>query len=434
MRYREISADTRSRARRCCRRASWIALSACCSGAVHAGTTPAPHEDSLLDAFELGGHVELAYERLQNFDLDRTRGDNLDLFPFEVELNFLFEPSAYFQAYLQFLLLHELTLGERSDEIEGTQFVVEEAHATLAEPQLGLALQVGRQPFEDARQWLYDADLDGIRGFYARAPFSIELSASREALVQEDLLNQTETESVNNYVAYGAYGLSDEVTIGAYGIVVDRRDEGDRTVFLGLQSFGAIGNRLTFWLDAAHVRGREDDRDVRGYGFDVLGTYRFDLPFSPHVILGYAFGSGDSDPDDDRDGAFRQTGLQGNETEVGGLTPFRYYGEAFDPELSNLSIFTAGLGFLPREGLSADLVYHYYLQVVAADELRDSALDAEPTGDSRRLGGELDLVLGFEAIEDVQIRGVLGYFMPGRAFEAGADTALFVRLEAQYEF
>ena len=101
-------------------------------------------------------------------------------------------------------------------------------------------------------------------------------------------------------------------------------------------------------------------------------AYHLDAPLSPHVILGYAFGSGNSDPDDDRDDAFRQTGLQGNETEVGGLTPFRYYGEAFDPELSNLSIFTAGLGTRPTPELSADLVYHYYLQDHAADELRDS--------------------------------------------------------------
>ena len=171
-----------------------------------------------------------------------------------------------------------------------------------------------------------------------------------------------------------------------------------------------------------------------GYGVDLLGAYHFDAPLSPHVILGYAFGSGDSDPDDDRDDAFRQTGLQGNETEVGGLTPFRYYGEAFDPELSNLSIFTAGLGARPTAELSADLVYHYYLQDQAADELRDSALDAEPTGESKRLGSEIDLVLGFEEEGDFQVRGFLGYFMPGRAFDDGADAALFARIEALYEF
>ena len=184
----------------------------------------------------------------------------------------------------------------------------------------------------------------------------------------------------------------------------------------------------------AHVRGREDGSDLRGYGIDLLGAYHFEASLSPHLILGYAFGSGDSDPDDDRDGAFRQTGLQGNETEVGGLTPFRYYGEAFDPELSNLSIFTAGFGVRPTAELSADLVYHYYLQDHAADELRDSALDAEPTGRSKRLGSEIDLVLGFEEEGEFRIRGFLGYFMPGRAFADGADPALFARIEAQYEF
>jgi alginate production protein len=221
--------------------------------------------------------------------------------------------------------------------------------------------------------------------------------------------------------------------LGAYGIVRDGA-ESDRPIFLGLQSAGTIAGRLSYWLDGAHVRGREDGSDLRGYGIDLLGAYHFEASLSPHLILGYAFGSGDSDPDDDRDGAFRQTGLQGNETEVGGLTPFRYYGEAFDPELSNLSIFTAGFGARPTAELSADLVYHYYLQDHAADELRDSALDAEPTGRSKRLGSEIDLVLGFEEEGEFRIRGFLGYFMPGRAFADGADPALFARIEAQYEF
>jgi alginate production protein len=165
-----------------------------------------------------------------------------------------------------------------------------------------------------------------------------------------------------------------------------------------------------------------------------LTRYDFDLPLSPYVVLGYAFGSGDGDPDGNTDNAFRQTGLQGNENEVGGLTEFSYYGEAFDPELSNMSIFTAGFGARPRAGISLDLLYHYYLQDEASEELRDAGITAEPTGRSRRLGREIDFVFGYEEIEDLRITGFFGYFMPSRAFEPGADDAFFARLEVQYEF
>ncbi len=417
------------------RLAAWLALSACFAGVVHVRAAPADEAASIWDLFEVGGEVEVAYQRQQDFDLDRGEPDDLDLLPVEVKLEVLFAPNDYVEAFLQTTLFHAFTLRDQGeDDVDPTDLFVEEAYLTLREPNLGLALQVGRQSFEDPRQWLYDAELDAVRARYRAQRLSLELAASREALLDSDLLDPDEVEGANNYVLYAAYELSGDVSMGAYGIVRDGAAR-DQPIFLGLQSAGTIGGRLSYWLDAAHVRGREDGSDLRGYGVDLLGAYHFDAPLSPHLILGYAFGSGNSDPDDDRDGAFRQTGLQGNEIEVGGHTPFRYYGEAFDPELSNLSIFTAGFGARPAPELSADLVYHYYLQDHAADEVRNSALDAEPSGRSTRLGSEIDLVLGFEEEEgDFRIRGFLGYFMPGRAFADGADAALFARIEAQYEF
>ncbi len=421
------------------RRACGIVLSAALAAAVQAAPARgAPEEggESLLDSLEFGGHVELATEHQRNFDLDRAEDDDVALVPVELQLGLLFDPNDYFEAYLQATLTKQFVLREEGeDEDRNTELTLEEAYVTVRQPDWGLSLQVGRQSFEDERQWLYDAELDGVRGAYRTSEFSLELSASREAQIAQDFLNTVDEENINTYVLYGAYELLEAVTLSAYGLVNDfRGNGGDQEVFFGLQSFGTIGERLSYWLDAAHVRGDEAGRDLRGYGLDLLAAYRFDAPLSPHLILGYAFGSGDSDPDDDTDGAFRQTGLQGNETEVGGLTAFRYYGEAFDPELSNMSIFTAGLGARPREGLSLDLVYHYYLQDEAADELRETGVDAEPTGRSRRLGSEIDLVFGLEEIEDVRISAFIGYFMPGRAFEPGADDALFARIEFEYEF
>jgi alginate production protein len=411
-------------------------LSAAISNAVYAERALAGAANSISESLEFGGTIELVYERLQNFDLDSSEADGLDALPIELELEARFEPNEYFEAYFLTDLTHEFVLHKEGEQdVQNTELVITEAYVIGSDPNSGLSLQLGRQLFEDERQWLYDAELDAIRAAYRTSNLAIELSASRGGLVNRDLLNADTEEAANNYILYGAYELNEEVMVGAYGIVSEGGGDNDAPpVFLGLTSKGAAGDRITYWLDAALVRGHEDGRSLRGYGIDVLGTYDFDAPLSPRLIAGYAFGSGDSDPDDDRDGAFRQTGLQGDEADVGGVAPFRYCGEAVDPELSNMSIFTAGLGVRPTEGLSIDLVYHYYFQDEPLDELRDSAFDAEPTGESRRLGSEIDLVLGFAEVENLEVRGFLGYFLPGRAFAADADDALLARVEFEYEF
>ena len=392
--------------------------------------------ESLLDAFEFGGHIEVATEYQREFDLDRSEPDDVELVPTELQLELLFAPNDYFEAYVEASLAKQFVLREQGEEEDrSTEFVLEEAYLLLSEPDLGLSLQVGRQSFEDERQWIYDAELDGVRGAYRTSDFLVEVSASREAQVARDFLNKTKEENVNTFVLYTAYRPMEDVTLAAYGLINDYRDnDAGHERFIGVQSFGTLGERLTYWLDAAHVRGDEEGRDLRGYGFDLSARYDLDALLSPYLVVGYAFGSGDSDPDDNTDKAFRQTGLQGNENEIGGLTEFSYYGETFDPELSNMSIFTAGLGARPREGISLDLLYHEYRQDEASEELRDAGIDAEPTGRSRRLGREIDFVFGYEEIEDIRITGFFGYFMPSRAFEPGADDALFARIEVEYEF
>src|SRR6058998_1637039 len=64
--------------------------------------------------------------------------------------------------------------------------------------------------------------------------------------------------------------------------------------------------------------------------------------------------SGDESPNDRHNNQFRQSGLHTNETRFGGLSKFKIYGEALDPELSNIEIFTAGVGFRPFSNVFVD--------------------------------------------------------------------------------
>ena len=204
---------------------------------------------------------------------------------------------------------------------------------------------------------------------------------------------------------------------------------------------GEAGEQLKYWADAAFVGGDpgvDNDQpnadDLRGHGLDAGATYVLEGPLEPSFTLSYAFGSGDSDPDDGTDRNFRQTGLQDNNARFNGVTSFKYYGELLEPELSNLKIFTAGVGVRPSRKTSIDLLYHRYRQDVAFDELRDSNLDEDPNGDSRALGEEIDLIVGVRKWHDIDVEFIAGHFSPGDAFPRNADSALFFNFEARYRF
>jgi alginate production protein len=213
----------------------------------------------------------------------------------------------------------------------------------------------------------------------------------------------------------------------------DRSPAGERPVFTGLQASGSLGEALTYWLELAHVRGRDGSKPIRGWGVDAGVTYTVDLTLRPSITAAYAVGSGDSNPDGRIDGAFRQTGLQENEARWAGVTRFKYYGELLGPELSNLAIVTVDFGLRPTRQSSVDLIYHEYRQQTASTALRGAALAADPSGRSRQLGRELDLVVGYAGVTGLEVKGVLSYFMPGRAFPQ-ADGSVFARVKVEWKW
>ena len=222
-----------------------IVLSSCIGGAVRAEDQAEevraegePEEgDWIPQGLELGGQIELAWERQQNFDLDGSSDDDLNLLGAELQLGLDFDPSEYFDASFQ--------PDRGAGEARNTELFVEEAHLTVTKPDWDLSLQFGRQPFEAVGQWWYDADLDGIRVIFGGRESAIEGSASREALVQKNLLDRTREEAIDNYILHAAYEPDEGVSVGAYAIVSDQRDgDPDRPVFLGIQSFGTMFDRL----------------------------------------------------------------------------------------------------------------------------------------------------------------------------------------------
>ncbi len=297
-----------------------------------------------------------------------------------------------------------------------------------------LSIQLGHQTFEDDRQWLYDDELDAIRLVYHVSRFHLEATWAVFALTDKNIVKGQGTDKTSFYHLYAQYTFGPFLTFAAYGLLQDDNvSQGDRPAFLGLRASGGFERGSRYWLDVAHVRGKSEGLRLRGWGLDAGFLYTFDLAARPSLVLGYAFGSGDATPECSTDTSFRQTGLQGNGAVYNSVADIQYYGELFDPELSNLHIFTVGLGFRPVEAASVTVLYHIYRQHTPSEEFREVSIDAEPTGLSRDVGSEVDVVGGWD-LDPVELELILGVFFPGRAFEPEAKTAFFTQFRLTIGF
>ena len=117
------------------------------------------------------------------------------------------------------------------------------------------------------------------------------------------------------------------------------------------------------------------------------------------------------------------------------------YGELFQPEISNLEVQVIGVEWEIYDGIDIALLSYDYEQQKPADEMRDFILELDPSGMSRDLGSELDLVLSVQAYEGLELRLVYAEFEAGKAYDDGTpegdfdgDTARYVSFELGYEF
>jgi alginate production protein len=198
-----------------------------------------------------------------------------------------------------------------------------------------------------------------------------------------------------------------------------------KPLITGVRAYGRPSDQFNYWAEFSLLRGKDPTRvDYHARAYDVGATYRFsNMPMQPSVTLGYAYGSGDGNADDRKNREYRQTGLQSNEGRFGGITQFKTYGETFDPELSNLKIFTVGVGFRPASNAFIDVVYHKYRLDRIGNDLRGSALTAAVSQDdtrlSKRVGSEIDVILGFRNLFGFKRLGFevrAGMFFPGDAY------------------
>ncbi len=399
--------------------------------------------------------TEFLFELEENFDLDdQDPGEDATAVEFPQNVKFTFNPTSYLQGVVGFELNRVVAISEEVEEEKVTELTLQETYISIENLLDGYTFRVGRQQFRDDREWFFSGErglfLEGVWLRYAggkstplleRPNFNLDFSVNREGSAR-DLLNPDprKVARINNYILSSKWNVNDRFMVGGHLLFRDDLEkEETRSLFLAVTSRGRFTDDVSYWAAFSHVRGEDQATRLSGFGFDLGATVSLGLPIGPYFTAGYAFGSGDDDPNNDTNKTNRQTGLHGNSDRFGGVIDLKYYGEVFDPELSNIHILTAGVGVTPTENTSIDVVYHVYHQDVLAGELRDVGVDADLNSPprSKQLGSAVDVIAGWTDILDLEMtmEFKLGYFFPGSAFPDDADDdAFIVTFEFEYEF
>ena len=286
----------------------------------------------------------------------------------------------------------------------------------------GLQLIAGRQDVTDNREWLYDEVLDGVRAVWRRDALEIEAGYAfgREVAAADNAYEDTGV-----WLADVKWRLDPAWTASAY--VLQRTDQNAadfEPLLFGVRSFAMPKYGFGHWAELGFARGEIDQRDVRGYAFDVGCLHTFDSRLRPALGLGLAHASGRDDSSTTV--GYRQSGLQDDNGKLGGVTSVRYYGELLDPELANLSVATLCAAIRPLQGGSISLLFHAYQQDVASAVGPDTALRVSPNGSGRGLGNEVDLVLGYRYQNSLTLELVVSHFEPGSAFDGDTPANLLL--------
>jgi len=328
----------------------------------------------------------------------------------------------------------EELLGEGAGETQGQLRQLYVSAPSLFGLPIGVS--VGKQRVRDNREFMFDEYLDGVRVYaYPLQPLVLEASVFSPVAPLSDKF-QTWTDLLVRAQWFAAEDWRASV------FAVRRWDE-DLLRARNVRYFGAAleGKHefLRVWGNAALLRGEDKGRPQEAYAWDAGVALRArGLPLRPGVSVSMAQGSGDGDSDDNISNEFRQTGYEDNSSRVWGLASFRHFGEALDPELSNIEILTATFGIRTESRFSLDLAAHRYALMELTDEFANVGLAAPEnvlTGDETSLGYGGDFILALrDVLPSTHFTYKLGAFLPGDAFEIETDLAWLHKLEFRIDF
>lgn len=378
-----------------------------------------------------------------NDDLDnRTKDKSVTWLP-SLSGILTVRPSSWLEATTELQLEKEFVIHQEPQLAatpRHTSLLIDQFHFTVKEFTAPFEISVGRKGFEDERRSLLDGSMDAVSALLRQGRFTGLALVGRAARWNWDVSRHTaqDKDRIDTFYSYGDYRASDDVKLAGYYIIRSDRSGVEGTPrTMGARLFGTPYADVNYWGDVAYQRGTDGlGKQIQASAFDLGVTRRFfDLPLSPNFTLGWAMGTGDTNPDDGVNTGFQPTGLGSNERRFAGIRQFRAYGETFDPDLGNVKIQTVGFGIRPDPQVSIDVVWHSY-RLHKQHGFFQSALSVEPaqvdSALSTDLGTEWDLVINFNNFLGVRrlffdVR--VGWFRPGKAYikNDGTDVAPILR-------
>lgn len=343
---------------------------------------------------------------------------------------------------------------------------------------LPMYVQVGRQRFSDPYAFMWNRDIDAVRfgydgslvnGFVA---FGENMASYKTAEDDFDADTQDIGRMFGEVTWDYAYKKSltarmlhihDHSGTNPIGYVFApkaRDDEDAKLTWTDLRATGRIPampnimSDINYRADGAVVMGDAttvtstavaptsdlrrvtavNARDVMGWAFDGDINMTLALPLAPTLVFGYAYGSGDDGRGQDT--SFHQPDLRGNSSRQGDSTGASHnYGEALRPDLTNLHIVKAGIGFPVMKASDIMMTYRYYLLDHKETGLSNAHVSASVAGTSHSLGQGLDLIYNMKLNEefpvmqnlpaDTALKISLGAFKSGDAYGVANDEDSF---------
>jgi hypothetical protein len=444
------------------------------------GFTHAESTGSLLfgKPVSFGSEYEMKTDYRKDFKLeDNTEDDILKVYQ-ELELELIYDIRNSVKLFLDIKPFYKKELYLENGNPDRETRGVKRGETWIYFSDLfisNFSFQLGRQKFNEQREWWWNEDMDAARIYYESGQLLLEIgiaeelagdSTIKDGIDPEDkdvlripghaVLNWAEHQQVDLFFLYS----NDHSGTGPDWEIInrDQKDKSDADlIWTGARTLGRWKNRsagqLYYWIDTAIVFGKEklidydrlngnkylvdsvDKRDINAWAADAGATWETYLPWQPVITFGYAVGSGDSNPDSGPDRSFRQTGLHDNDSRFQGVNSFHYYGELLRPELSNLHILTASIGLKFLQKSSVEFLYHHYRQDHAAPYMRKARIKAKPLGNDKSIGGEWNIVTGIEEWRHVDLELAAALFSAGDAFgPLSGETASYISFGLTYNF
>lgn len=456
----------------------------------------------LWKRFTVNGQVTLQHVLTENRDLGTSDADTSNTYSAQPRLRIHGDLTDKLEAYGDFrALLIKAHGGANVEDDAGRVTTVDEDFLEVRQywlrynelfGEIPLHLQIGRQRFSEPRTIWWNRDLDAVslrydstlfEGVFAVGQNIASYRTSDGDYLEDDkqrlrvLTGLTWQYELDQYIGVRALYEKDHSgaeQVGSFVNAFDRDEEDFDLLWFGGRLAGErsymeedyMFRRFEYAVDLMGVTGEEDiigtsfyspntsvrrvssvtTRDVFGWGLDASVNLYPNVTYDPVITLGYAFGSGDENMNDDESEEFRQTGLQGNSNRMGVSSgSIRNYGEVLRPELSNLHIWTLGAGVPLTAASDMNLFYHAYYLDEYATTLRSGGLSAGLNGTDKYVGQGADLVFninlsdqfGWDApgLRDTRLKLNVSGFEAGDAYgTADGEKSLRVFSELQVRF